>query len=443
MSQHSLSSLILKLQHHEQSLHGIEHELINQVEQAELAGPLRGPLVEALVSAVKQSHEVRSQLHHSLSALCDQLLSTRGRAREERQARTPAPFQTSTGNDPAESSAYEPLMQGESGSLEHGTAELLPLDETPALHTAAQDDDFIDEAPTLEPQLQPLTLSQPSPKLQEALSAGSTSLDDRLPSPGLAPKLAQVLSSNLDVSSPQPEVLPPLMNTPLPIGMHEYSPLPSRSEAETRPFSEEVEPLSTQSSNPALEVPALEATPEPAPYITYVPPTPEPVKPQAHDANPRPHEPIVKADDLSLDDLDFSLDQVESALSAALPSLGAGSSRAQEEVAQRAPRVALGVRVMVSTEVVRFEAMGHDISEGGIFIETDTPLEPGEYLSLSFELDRSAFVVKVKAQVRWCRLPRDASESKPVGAGLRFIDLSEQASAEIIAFTSERLGAGI
>jgi|GEM_PF-1265410 len=459
MSDYPLSSLLLSLQHHEQSLHGIERHLINQIERAEAEGLITDEKLRAFSSALEQLLSIRTSFHDRLAELSDSLGSEEHQtlplpeaSREEERVETYAPFQTSPGLTP---NALTPPMSSSE----------LKADETPALHIEAEGSpeggELLGEAPTLEPMQSPFSLTQPSVKLQEALSKGTTSLDDRLPHPQPSFATPSATPSGIVASSsPQPSVLPPLMQTPLPVALkseealaqepiapHEPTPSPQeRSEALT--LTEEELNESSPASEPTPE--ELQARAD-NPYITYVPPTPEPVISEESGGH---FEPISDLnfnadpgalDDLDLEDLERSLDQLGAGeLEAeALPSLSGAGSQAQEASVKRPPRVSLGVRVEVASDVVRFEAMGHDISAGGIFIETDTPLEPGEQLRLRFELDRTAYVVEVTAQVRWCRLAKDAGPDRPVGGGLRFLNLSEQASAEIAAFTAERLGGGI
>lgn len=450
MSAHSLVSLILSLQHHEQSLHGIERHLVDQIERAEQLNMIPDDQLRSFSAALEQILSIRTGFHERLAELCERLAdpltvplqaSAQARGREEERVETYAPFQTSPG-----------LIKPPPNKINAQLSEsLLGVDETPVLDEVNEEGgapDLLAEAPTLEPSQSPYSLTQPSFKLQEALHKGTTSLDDRLPSPQpYSPAELVEEVSQLQSSSSQPSVLPPLMHTPLPAEFNVSS-----EEFVTEPLSPPPEPTPEPTDrSEALTLAEEPPTPKERPahndYITYVPPTPEPVTRSESGGH---FEPISDLN-FNLDQLD-QLDQLERSLEgldsadqsdAGLPSLSSASSLAQEVSNKRPPRVSLGVKVQVTSDVVRFEAMGHDISEGGIFIETDTPLEPGEQLKLRFELDRTAFVVEVSAQVRWCRLPKDAAPDRPVGGGLRFLNLSEQATAEIMAFTAERIGGGI
>ena len=53
-----------------------------------------------------------------------------------------------------------------------------------------------------------------------------------------------------------------------------------------------------------------------------------------------------------------------------------------------------------------------DISKGGVFIETDSPYEPGDKIKLVLFLPESNQVLSIKAVVRWRK------ESAPQGIGV-------------------------
>lgn len=477
MSKNNLSSLILSLQHHEQSLHGIELDLIHALEQAESLGLIPDEKLRSFSNALEQILSIRTSFHEHLKELCTTLIFEETPTQtyiDEGSAENPLPprlqFQTSPGFTPV---AHKAKLQDP-----RNNDFVLKMDETP-IHSEIQNqsiksNELIGEEATLEPTESPFSLTQPSFKLQEALSRGTTSLDDRLPPAQLSP-LPNLHNKELIIESKsqQPNVLPPLMHTPLP-NHHEVilTPEPltaplvlqtaTSSSSQVAPFEdasealtmveeqieEELEEQVEEQIEEIINEPSIEAAYIDQPYITYVPPTPEPVVSSESGGHFEPMSEFNFNKNYSaldqLDELEASLEQLEAVdLHSALPNREVPSSQAQEMFNQRPPRVSLGVRVDVMSDVVRFEAMGHDISTGGIFIETDTPLEPGEQLKLSFELDRTAFRVEVTAQVRWCRLAKDAGANQPVGGGLRFLDLTEQAAAELSAFTAEKLGSGI
>jgi len=66
-----------------------------------------------------------------------------------------------------------------------------------------------------------------------------------------------------------------------------------------------------------------------------------------------------------------------------------------------------------------------DISSGGLFIETDSPLEVDQQFKIGFTLPDPKRDVNCSAQVAWVNLPLSPIKTaRPPGMGVRFIDLS-------------------
>lgn len=64
-----------------------------------------------------------------------------------------------------------------------------------------------------------------------------------------------------------------------------------------------------------------------------------------------------------------------------------------------------------------------DISQGGLFVATDTPLVVGTELVLSFVLP-DGYRVRAEARVAWVRAPRYRPHELPSGMGVHFQELS-------------------
>lgn len=86
-------------------------------------------------------------------------------------------------------------------------------------------------------------------------------------------------------------------------------------------------------------------------------------------------------------------------------------------------------RVMVRA-LVDFESLNTylydystDLSEGGIFIETEKPLPPGTPLTLRFTLPGVDRVFEVKAKVAW--LNEERSSRLPRGMGVQFESMDD------------------
>src|SRR5690349_15415427 len=71
-----------------------------------------------------------------------------------------------------------------------------------------------------------------------------------------------------------------------------------------------------------------------------------------------------------------------------------------------------------------------NISPGGMFIRTKTPLSRGQTLDFAFRLGDGFELIKGRGEVVWTRA-EDEGSARPAGMGLRFLDLSE-GSKELI-----------
>lgn len=76
----------------------------------------------------------------------------------------------------------------------------------------------------------------------------------------------------------------------------------------------------------------------------------------------------------------------------------------------------------VSRQGVRCE-YATTLGEGGLFVETETPLPAGAPLRLRFRLPGSARVHEVEGRVAWVREPAtERDDAYPPGMGIRFTD---------------------
>lgn len=77
-----------------------------------------------------------------------------------------------------------------------------------------------------------------------------------------------------------------------------------------------------------------------------------------------------------------------------------------------------------------------DLSEGGVFLETDAPLPVNDVLSLEVGLPGEA-PFQVKARVKWVRDAEDAAaEGVKPGMGLQFTDLPAETQESIRRFVA-------
>jgi uncharacterized protein (TIGR02266 family) len=69
-----------------------------------------------------------------------------------------------------------------------------------------------------------------------------------------------------------------------------------------------------------------------------------------------------------------------------------------------------------------------NLSEMGIFLVSDTPLDPGSIIELHFDTPMGTAAVKVTGEVVWID---PGSATAPGGMGIRFINLNEETTARI------------
>jgi len=96
-------------------------------------------------------------------------------------------------------------------------------------------------------------------------------------------------------------------------------------------------------------------------------------------------------------------------------------------------RVPLEVEVSLSSDSHFYAGLTGDISRGGLFVATYTPLRPGDTVMLRFTLLDE--VIEVEGVVRW---RREAADHSPPGVGVAFRELSPRERATIEAFCKAR-----
>jgi uncharacterized protein (TIGR02266 family) len=93
--------------------------------------------------------------------------------------------------------------------------------------------------------------------------------------------------------------------------------------------------------------------------------------------------------------------------------------------AERAP---VTVRIDYSTVDAMFSEFTRNINEGGLFIESETPLAPDEQVQLHFRLPGVDDLFKVSGRVAWVREP---GGEEPAGMGVEFENLDAQSRRRI------------
>ena len=93
------------------------------------------------------------------------------------------------------------------------------------------------------------------------------------------------------------------------------------------------------------------------------------------------------------------------------------------------PRAPVTVRVDYATIDAMFSEFSRNINEGGLFIETETPLVLEEQVQLHFRLPGVEDPFKVSGRVAWVREVGGAEG--PPGMGVEFENLDEGARRQI------------
>ena len=94
---------------------------------------------------------------------------------------------------------------------------------------------------------------------------------------------------------------------------------------------------------------------------------------------------------------------------------------------RRAGRIALEVPVRLRNGAGSSAGVTKNICPGGIFVATLRPFSIGERVTVRLAIPGDAEPVEALAEVRWSR-PFHELDDRPVGLGLRFIDMPLRAA---------------
>jgi uncharacterized protein (TIGR02266 family) len=117
-----------------------------------------------------------------------------------------------------------------------------------------------------------------------------------------------------------------------------------------------------------------------------------------------------------------------------------GAKVAQNQQNVRASeRFDLEVKVDLESDHNFYTGLTQNISAGGLFIATHHMRRIGDLITLKFTLPGSDKVISVDTEVRWLRENSALQRVEgATGMGVRFINLSPEASAAITAFLESR-----
>src|SRR5690349_22625424 len=107
---------------------------------------------------------------------------------------------------------------------------------------------------------------------------------------------------------------------------------------------------------------------------------------------------------------------------------------------KRSP-ASLKVKYKSATVDQFIDQFGTDVSTGGMFIKTKTPLELGALLKLELQLSDASPVIQGVGRVCWRRLPSESS-GLPPGMGIKFQKLEDASRQTVERIVQGRGGGG-
>jgi uncharacterized protein (TIGR02266 family) len=110
--------------------------------------------------------------------------------------------------------------------------------------------------------------------------------------------------------------------------------------------------------------------------------------------------------------------------------------RSREFAVRREERVPKTIALKFQNRQSFVNAYSANISSGGLFIKTDSPLPVGEQFSLQIEMPDVVEALKFRCEVVWTR--EKAENNRPAGMGVKFCDSPEKESQILKQFISQR-----
>jgi uncharacterized protein (TIGR02266 family) len=116
-----------------------------------------------------------------------------------------------------------------------------------------------------------------------------------------------------------------------------------------------------------------------------------------------------------------------------------GAKVAEHQNVRASERFDLEVKVDLESDHNFYTGLTQNISSGGLFIATHHLRRIGDRITLKFTLPGSDKTVTVETEVRWIRENSALQRAEGgTGMGVRFINLSPEASAVISGFLESR-----
>lgn len=113
-----------------------------------------------------------------------------------------------------------------------------------------------------------------------------------------------------------------------------------------------------------------------------------------------------------------------------------GRATTEERRAHR--RAPLKAVISLTSENNFYSGFTIDISRGGIFVATETPLPLHYACEVEFTLPDERGMILATCEVQWVRAPGGGDDGPPPGMGLRFLELPDEAQERIDEFVEQR-----
>jgi CRP/FNR family cyclic AMP-dependent transcriptional regulator len=103
-------------------------------------------------------------------------------------------------------------------------------------------------------------------------------------------------------------------------------------------------------------------------------------------------------------------------------------SRITEFSARQTTRVRKSLSLTYKDDRAFIKAFTGNVSSGGLFIRTENPLPQGEKFFLKLQLPDVSEPLKINCEVVWSRRKSEATDTRPPGMGVKFLEMSRQDS---------------
>ena len=113
--------------------------------------------------------------------------------------------------------------------------------------------------------------------------------------------------------------------------------------------------------------------------------------------------------------------------------------RACEFSARATPRVPKTLSLSYKDPQTFVKAYTGDISSGGLFIKTKTPLNKGEQFILNLQLPRLTEPLKIKCEVAWGRSQGGEGDAPPAGMGVKFLQMNKNDNQVLKAYLQKAI----